>query len=166
MGSNVSPRHSADSPAGVGHRHRLIICSWNVEGLTDIKLEQIALYMKQNSLDVVCMQEVRKAKSDTFELDSGHLVFWSGGGGDAREWAGVGFMVSPRFKSQIIGYIPFSSRNACLKLKVTRGCIALFTVLATHNLRDLSEIMQFYGSSDGSMGEVSVNGGKNLVWRL
>ena len=47
----------AESSAGIGRRNRFIICSWNVEGLTDTKIEEISLYMRTNSIDIVCIQE-------------------------------------------------------------------------------------------------------------
>ena len=59
--------------------------SWKMEGLTEVKLEQIACSMEGNSLDIVCMQEVRENKTDTFELASGHIIYCSGIGGIERE---------------------------------------------------------------------------------
>ena len=156
----------AELPARNGCRHRLHVCIWNVEGLTDLKLEQIALYMQENSLDIVCMQEVRKNKADSFELTSGHVVYWSGSADGGREWAGVGFVVAPHFKKYILGCSPFNNRVACLKLRVTRGCIALFTVLAPHNLKPLEERTEFYNTLDTMMGKVSVNGGRYVFGDL
>ena len=86
--------------------------------------------MSANSVHVLCMQETRKVKSDCFELDCGHLVYWSGSGEEGREWAGVGFVISPRFQRYVKSFTPFSNRIAGLKMTVPGGCIALFTVLA------------------------------------
>ena len=86
-----------------GPRHRLIIGSWNVEGLTDIKLEEISIYMHNNSVDILAIQETRKLKSDSYVTEDGYLVYLSGSGTDDKEWAGVGLIISPEMRKYIIG---------------------------------------------------------------
>ena len=91
-----SPHSSVGLSAGIGRRRReLIIGSWNLEGLTEIKLYEICTYMSANSIDILCMQETRKVKSDNYDTDGGFQVYLSGSGDASREWAGVGFIIAP-----------------------------------------------------------------------
>ena len=145
--------------AGVGRRNRLIISSWNVEGLTDLKLYEICSYMKATSVDVMCLQETWKLQSDRFTADFGYAVMLSGATGTQMDRAGVGFIVSPKLLASIIGFTPFSNRLACLRTKVSGGSMAIFSVYAPHNLRPLDERIGFYEQLDTALGKTSVNGG-------
>ena len=88
-----------------------------MEGLTDIKLYEIGMYMRSNNIDVMCMQETRKKLSDNFITFFGYSVHLSGSSGDAREWAGVGFIVAPRVRKFMVGFTLFSNRVASFALK-------------------------------------------------
>ena len=35
----------------------LVICTWNVRGLTDLKLFELILHMKRYDIDILCIQE-------------------------------------------------------------------------------------------------------------
>jgi len=124
--------------------NRLIIGSWNLEGLTDIKLHEICMYMKSQSVDIMCIQEVRKKNSDKFISDDGYTVLWSGSGDGSREWAGVGFIISPSLQPNFLGFRPLSNRIAALKLSVSCGSMVVFSVYAPHNLKPLPERVSFY----------------------
>ena len=162
----VSPHRLVGQSASEGCGNRLIVCTWNVEGLTDVKLEQILIYMAQNSLDVVCIQEVRKLKSDSFLHDSGCQIYWSGSGDGVREWAGVGFIVSKRLQKSVVGFTPISNRICCLRVRVTGGCLALFSVYAPHNGKDLSERSELYTSLEHAWDHASANQGKYIMGDL
>jgi exonuclease III len=123
---------------------RLILSSWNLEGLTDIKVHEVATYMEAHSIDVMCIQEVRKLKSDKFCSECGHLWLLSGSGSGSREWAGVGSVLASRLQDQFIGFRPISNRVAVLKFSVAGGSSALCSVLAPHNLRPHPERVAFY----------------------
>ena len=56
----------------------VIVGSWNIEGMTDIKLHEVCMYMIYNSVDIMCIQEVRRLRSDAFKNDAGFLVYASG----------------------------------------------------------------------------------------
>ena len=43
-----------------GLPRRLVVSSWNVEGLADIESYQLGDSMQANSADILCMQEVRR----------------------------------------------------------------------------------------------------------
>ena len=155
MSKSVSP-----FPACEGGRkpNRLIIGSWNVEGLTDLKLEEICKYMNSHSVDIMCMQEVRRLNTDKFFSEGGHEVLISGSGGGGREWAGVGFIISPKLRHFIMGFRPLSNRIAALKLRVDGGSMALLSVLAPHNLRPIPERIWFYDELEKAVQAVKVNG--------
>ena len=119
------------------------IGSWNVEGLTDIKIEEIMIYMRQLHIDICCLQETRKPKSDIF-LRNGYKVVLSGSGVAEREWAGVGFILSPRAQKSIVGFCQLNNRMASLRLKAVGGVFAVFSVYSPHNLKDLVDRIEFY----------------------
>ena len=72
-------------PAGIGRRHHLVVSSWNVEGLTDFKLYQICTYMKETSVDVMCLQETKKLHSDSYWTEYGFKVLLSGASTGSKE---------------------------------------------------------------------------------
>ena len=155
MRNTVSP-----SPVRKAGRtpNRLTIGSWNLEGMTDLKLHKICTYMKLHSIDILCIQETRKINSDKYLSDDGCTVLLSGSGESCREWAGVGFVISARADRCVIGFRPLSNRIACLKLRVAGGTLALFTTLAPHNLRPLPEKAAFYDELDQAVQVVRANG--------
>ena len=107
-------------------RNRLIVVTWNVEGLSEAKVIEICCFMRANSIDIVCMQETRRAKSDNFVTDDGYEFFLSGRGDTAKEWAGVGFILSPHVREHCTGFQPFCSRLACLRVRVVGGIMCIF----------------------------------------
>ena len=100
----VSPRGPSGRLARVGRKHRLIVTTWNLEGLSEIKMHEITMYMESNSVDVLCIQETRRAKSDHFTTYNGYGVYLSGNGAGQREWAGVGFVIAPAFVPYVMGF--------------------------------------------------------------
>ena len=116
--------------------------------------------MRANSIDIFCIQETRKLKSDSYVTDDGYHVYLSGSGDASREWAGVGFIVSPSSKHFVIGFDPFSNRICSMRVKISGGCSALFCIYAPHNLRPLPERVQFYDDLEVHTDKVSVNGSR------
>ena len=72
----------------------LQIGAWAVEGLTDEKMIMFEKYMYDNAIDILCLQETRRALSDYYISEWGNLCIFSRGN-DETEWAGVGFIVAP-----------------------------------------------------------------------
>ena len=62
--------------------------TWNVQGLTDLKLFELILSMKRYSIDILCLQETRSVKASVY-TEQGHLVITSGTDDGARCWSGV-----------------------------------------------------------------------------
>ena len=97
------------------------IATWNVEGLlTASKLEQLKLVMLRRRLGIMCLQETHVSGSPYYVSD-GFLVVLSGGTDGQREYAGVGFLVSPSVRSAVIGFTQHSNRMVSLKLRVRAG---------------------------------------------
>ena len=127
---------SGDGCGGCALVSQIMITNWNVEGLNDLKQEEIVNYMSRkdsrNNVDVCCLQETKKSISDTYEL-RGFSFILSGGKSGSNEWYGVGFVVPPRFKLRIRGFCQVSERIATLKISCSGGTFALITALAPHN---------------------------------
>ena len=68
-GQDVSPHIRMGPSVDKSRRNRLIFGTWNIEGMTDIKIREICMYMQRNSIDVMCVQETRKRLSDSFTIE-------------------------------------------------------------------------------------------------
>ena len=137
------------------------IMSWNVEGLTELKEMEIVAYMTRFEIDVCCLQETRKTKSDVY-MSHGSYFILSGSAQNSTEWYGVGFVVSRRFRHLVRGFCQQSERIASLKIKCNAGSLAIFAVLAPHNLRPPDEKWKFYEELGVAISKTSVNGPKFL----
>ena len=135
----------------------LSVCSWNVEGLTESKLYEVCQYMKMHGIHVCCIQEVRKPNSDYYLTDDGFTVILSGSSNIAREWAGVGFIVSPSLK-QKVEFLQFDNRIASIKLRTTGGKASITNVYAPTNLADVEVKLQFYELLHTHLRSFSANG--------
>ena len=139
------------------------VCTWNVEGLTDIKIYEICTYMRANRIDVLCMQETRKLNSDTYVSDTGYQVILSGGASGNREWAGVRFIISPIFRNAVVGITPKSPRVASIVYKTSGLKHAIICVYAPHNMRTCEEKVHFYDDLGIVCDALSINGCKFIA---
>ena len=114
--------------------------------------------MIEFSIGVMCLQETRKSKSDVFVEERGFKIILSGCSVAEREWAGVGFIVSPKVRKSIKGFCQFSNRLASLKLKTSGGVFAVLCAYAPHNLKELSEKLVFYDGLNKLLKNTSTNG--------
>ena len=83
---------------------RTKIATWNVEGLTDSKVEELQIIMEERGIGILCLQETHRAGADYFFTEKGYLLILSGGPVGQREWAGVGFIIASFFRRSIIGF--------------------------------------------------------------
>jgi len=95
----------------------LVICTWNVRGLSDLKLYEFISHMQTYDIDILCIQETR-INSSSISYEQGHLILLSGSDDDKRSWAGVGIIVAPRCRNRVKSYKQVSDRLCTLKLKV------------------------------------------------
>jgi hypothetical protein len=137
----------------------LVVCSWNVRGLTDLKMFELILHMKRYDIDILCIQETHKNTVAAYE-EQGHLVLLSGNGTDSRSWAGVGIIVAPRCKYWIKSYKQISDRLCSLSLKVRGGILGIVSAYAPHNLKPLDERLHFFTELDYHFRRCSANIGK------
>ena len=100
---------------------RLHFGTWNVEGLTDIKIIQLCSIMRKRALAFLCLQETRVSYSGNRVLDNGYLLITAGQDDDKRTYAGVGFLVAPWLRQSVFSFKPTSERICCLKLRVIGG---------------------------------------------
>ena len=115
--------------------------------------------MKTHGIDIVCIQETRKPRSDCFVADDGCSVYLSGRGDDShREYAGTGFIVAPYMKKFILGFNPISSRLSSFKLRIPGGCFFVFCVYAPHNGHPLTDRLAFYDALENALQKTSANG--------
>ena len=141
-------------------RRQLTIGIWNVKGLTDEKLITLCMWMSQFSIDVLCLQETRVPKAQYF-IENGFQVVLSGKDAE-RCWSGVGFLISPRCASRVVGFLQFSERLMSLKLSTAGGKIGLINAYAPHNALSLDVRVRFYDDLGSVMQKCSVNGAKYL----
>ena len=165
---NVSPLQSGGKSCSRGRKSipYVKVASWNIEGLTDIKIFEVCRYMRANRLSIVCLQETRRPNSDTFTTEDGYLVVLSGSACQTSEWAGVGFIVSPEFKNSIIGFCPWFSRIASTVFKINGFKHAVVCVYAPHNLKPVEEKLAFYDALGSALDKLSINGSKFIAGDL
>ena len=82
--------------------------------LVDAELYAFTLRSDGTNLGI---QEMRKVNSDNYDLDNGYSVYLSGVSNANKDFADVGFVISPRAKSYVLSFSPISNRISILKLK-------------------------------------------------
>ena len=104
--------------------------TWNVKGITEVKIHSICEYMYKYGLDFVCLQETHAPKADYYSYAFGpskaqFLVILSGADGAEGRRAGVGFIVAPWTAHLIHGFLQWNERLAILKLKIKGGKVSI-----------------------------------------
>ena len=138
---------------------QLCIATWNVEGLSDVKLATLEMYMHEYGIHMLCLQEVRRPLSDYYVTDNGFLLITSGGQ-QAPEYAGVGFLVHPSLRKNIHNFCQYSNRIVGIKIGTPGGKIAVVSTYAPHAERPFEERFQFFQDLTKYWDSISVNGQK------
>ena len=136
----------------------LRVAPWNVEGLSEIKLFELMQMMRRREIDIIFLQETRIKQTPHYITDEGFLVILSGAESEGRDYARVGFIVSPRARHAVYGFLQLSSRIACLKVRVRGGKLALLSAYAPHSGRPFDERQRFFTQLDQAYQRTSVNG--------
>ena len=136
----------------------LYVASWNVEGLSDIKVWELIGMMRRLGIGILCIQETRISKSPYYFTDDGYLVVLSGSSSDEKEWAGVGFIISPFMVSSVCGFLQQSNRLGCLKLRVPGGKIGIISAYAPHGGYPFNSRQLFFDDLGRMFSRTSVNG--------
>ena len=144
--------------------HCFGIGSWNVQGLTDVKLQELMLQMRRNRLNILCIQETRIKDTKVYE-ENGYLIILSGEDCQNQSWQGVGFIVAPRCKHYVKSYKQVSGRVASIKMHIGAGTgtTGILCVYAPHNLRPLDERLNFYTQLDDVYRQCSASEQKYIV---
>jgi len=96
----------------------------------------------------------------------GYLVILSGGQpltDGEREYAGVGFIISPDLRKSVMSYMQHSSRLAVLKLKVSGGSMAILCAYAPPGTKPREQRQQFYSTLGDVASTVTTHGPKILA---
>jgi len=139
--------------------------TWNVRGLTDVKLQEIMIHMRKLGIDILCLQETHINKTEAY-TENGFQVILSGADSEDRSWAGVGFVVAPHFRSKVKSYKQVSDRLATIKVRSPAGAVGIVNGYAPHNGKPLDERLNFYVSLDQTFRTLSVNSHKLIVGDL
>ena len=123
------------------------------------------IHMRTYNVGVLCLQETRISHTQVFE-EQGFLIVLSGPCDGSRCWAGVGFIVAPRYRRRIRSYRLISDRIAAMKLRVANGTLGILTSYAPHNLKPLSERFDFYVQLDDAYRKCSANAGRFIFGDL
>ena len=163
--------HTANvSPVSISGRNRfmhmddvapfegeLVVASWNVEGLTDIKLWELTAMMKRRGISVVCIQETHIIQSPYYTTVDNFLVILSGSSGGLREFAGVGFIIAPWAVHSVVGFLQYSNRLACLKFRVPGGKVGVISAYAPHDGHSFDSRQSFFEDLGSVYERTSVN---------
>ena len=122
------------------------IATWNIEGasLEDLtKLTEVIRIMRQRKIGVMALQETHICGSPLLYID-GYFIILSGGTGDGREYAGVGFIVAPSLRQSIASFTQHSARIASLTMRVEGGTLAIISAYAPQSKRPYEERKHFH----------------------
>ena len=122
--------------------------------------------MHSHCLHVLCIQETHIAGATSFITEAGFLVILSGGPGEEREYAGVGFIVSPAMRHAVIGFREHTGRMASLKLKVQGGKIGIVSAYAPHGGRDYALRQSFFNELNAFFSKLSAHGSSFIAGNL
>ena len=139
------------------------VVSWNVEGLTDEKLETLQVYMVQMNVGIIALQETHTCNSEYYVTHRGYLVVLSGPVGDRHDSAGVGFIVAPWLRQSVVGFCQASSRMASLKLRIKGGKAAFISAYAPHSGKHYDERQAFYHELGEFIARTTAHGPKFVL---
>ena len=133
-------------------------CSWNVEGFTYTKLEELQnhINMFHNHIGVLCLEETHRTVSQYYITDGGCLLILSGE--EDGCFAGVGFIVAPHCRRCVVSLCRDSCRQASLKLRVPGGKMVICSLYAPHSGKPFDERQTFFQAAAEWMNSLSRHG--------
>ena len=140
-------------PCGDG----MLIASWNVQGLSEVKVWEIIHIMKRRRIDILCMQETHISQSPYYNV-GGFQVILAGSSTSSKEFAGAGFVVAPWAMASVVGFLQFSNRLSCMKIRVSRGQIAIINGYAPHSGYPFAVRQCFFEKLGDMIRKTSLNG--------
>ena len=119
-------------------------------------------HTKNEGVHILCIQETHESGSEFYVTDDGYLAILSGGT-DAREHAGVGFILSPSTRRCLIGFRQATSRWASLKMTVPGGKTYVVSAYCPRSGYSLGDRQQFYSELGIYIRKLTCNGPKLVV---
>ena len=86
--------------------------------------------MHDLGIHILCIQETHIAGADSYVTTGGSLVTLSGGILGEREYAGVGFLISPTARPYMKSFSKHSDRLATLRTHITGGQLGIISAHA------------------------------------
>ena len=133
-----------------------------IDELGPVKLCELQRHTETYHVAVLCMQETHVPGAVKIGTPEGYHVILSGGTDEAREHAGVGFIVAPWAWRHMISYKKISNRMAVLELKVRGGSATLVSAYAPPNTdaHPYDERQKFYSDLGDLLGQGAGHGPK------
>ena len=139
------------------------VLSWNVEGLTDEKLEALQTYMGSMDIGILALQETHSCNSEYYVTHCGFLLILSGPSSSCHDSAGVGFLVAPWLRRSVVGFCQASSRMASLKIRIIGGKAAFISAYAPHSGKTYVERQTFYNELGEFIAKTTSHGPKFVL---
>ena len=121
-----------------------VVASWNIEGLTTSKIEELQIHMINRKVQIMCLQEAHWTDSAYFVPDAGFLLITSGQ--EDAAYAGVGFLVAPHCRRGVVSFCQFSGRQAWRKMRVPGEKMVVCSLYASRHGKPFEERLHFYQS--------------------
>ena len=137
--------------------------TWNVEGLTEVKLYQLCHIMRLRSIAKLCLQETHDTNSVCTSLAGGYLLIHSGADDNQRTHAGVGFLIAPWLRSAIYSYMQISDRSCTIKIRVSGGKLGIVDNYAPHSGYDYGTRQRHFTALQAAYEALSCHGLKNVL---
>jgi len=123
------------------------LASLNVKSLLKpLMHKQVADYMAEAKVDLVCLQETNVAKVAQHVVED-VLFVTAGHGEESREHAGVAFAIGPRIRAAVTGYsLGHGGRIAALALDLRPRALTVVSVYIPQSQRPEEERVQVFDS--------------------
>ncbi|XP_039287355.1 craniofacial development protein 2-like [Nilaparvata lugens] len=122
----------------------LIIGTLNIRTLkTEDRLIELEEALKESSIDIFGIAEVRRHSEKMIERSSGFIFYHFG---ETSGHKGVGFLVRKELKTKIVEFKDISERIALMKLKTQGKLLHIFQVYAPTSMAEEAEHESFYNS--------------------
>ena len=120
-------------------------------------MHELERWMLKLSIDILCIQETHTIGS-AYLIHDDFLIILSGGEGQQRSYAGVGFIVSPRVRHAVSGFLQHSDRLASLRVRVPGGEACFVSVYAPTNEYSFEVRQSFYYEAQDFVSSQRVHG--------
>ena len=96
---------------------------------------QLTDYMRANNIEVMCLQETKSKHTPQYVVEDYTFLTVSTAPSELHEFAGVGFILSPRARNALVRVEPLGSRIAVITLLLAAGELHIFNTYVPQNGR-------------------------------